>query len=121
DAVIAAAKGTGLLVEVLDLDELTAGGYGGGVAGGPGAGGARGAGEAGGGASRKRVALVGKGITFDTGGISIKPTAGMWEMKSDMAGAAAVGAAMLAVAALKPAVAGTGSLRLGQNTPSRTA
>ena len=47
-----------------------------------------------------RVALVGKGITFDSGGLSIKPAAGMEEMKSDMAGAAAVIAAMIAVAAL---------------------
>jgi leucyl aminopeptidase len=44
------------------------------------------------------VALVGKGITFDTGGISIKPNAGMWEMKGDMSGAAAVTGAVLAVA-----------------------
>ena len=51
--------------------------------------------------SRRPIALVGKGITFDTGGISIKPNAGMWEMKSDMAGAAAVGATLLAVAALQ--------------------
>ena len=67
------------------------------------------------------MALVGKGITFDTGGISIKPAAGMWEMKSDMAGAAAVGAAMLAVAALKPPVAVTGYLAMAENMPSGTA
>lgn len=46
------------------------------------------------------VVLVGKGITFDTGGISIKPSDGMWTMKSDMAGAAAVVGAMQAIAAL---------------------
>src|SRR3546814_1851791 len=40
------------------------------------------------------VALIGKGITFDTGGVSIKPAQGMWEMKSDMAGAAAVASVM---------------------------
>src|SRR3982751_5485688 len=68
-----------------------------------------------------RVALVGKGITFDTGGISIKPAAGMWEMKSDMAGAAAVGATMLAIAALKPPVAVTGYLAMAENMPSGTA
>jgi leucyl aminopeptidase len=67
------------------------------------------------------VALVGKGITFDTGGISIKPAAGMWEMKSDMAGAAAVGATMLAVAALKPDVAVSGYLAMAENMPSGTA
>ncbi|BAS12823.1 probable cytosol aminopeptidase [Arthrobacter sp. Hiyo8] len=38
----------------------------------------------------KKIALVGKGITFDTGGISIKPALGMGDMKSDMAGAAVV-------------------------------
>ena len=125
EAVTAAAEGTGLQVEVLDFDALKAGGYGGIVAVGQGS-------EAPprlvkltytpqGVADPKRVALVGKGITFDTGGISIKPTAGMWEMKSDMAGAAAVGAAMLAVAALKPAVAVTGYLAMAENMPSGTA
>jgi leucyl aminopeptidase len=125
DAVIAAAKGSGLLVEVLDFDELKAGGYGGIVAVGQGS-------DAlprlvklsyvpEGVESPKRVALVGKGITFDTGGISIKPTAGMWEMKSDMAGAAAVGATMLAVAELRPPVAVTGYLAMAENMPSGTA
>ena len=50
------------------------------------------------------LALVGKGITFDTGGISIKPSAGMDEMKYDMCGAAAVLGAMRVIAAVKPAV-----------------
>jgi leucyl aminopeptidase len=125
DAVVAAAQGTGLEVEVLDFDALKAGGYGGIVAVGQGS-------EApprlvklsyvpAGVADPKRVALVGKGITFDTGGLSIKPAAGMWEMKSDMAGAAAVGATMLAVAALKPPVAVTGYLAMAENMPSGTA
>ena len=125
DAVVAAAAGTGLEVEVLDFDELKAGGYGGIVAVGQGS-------EAPprlvkltyapeGVESPKRVALVGKGITFDTGGISIKPAAGMWEMKSDMAGAAAVGATMLAVAALKPRVAVSAYLAMAENMPSGTA
>ena len=48
----------------------------------------------------QHLALVGKGITFDTGGLSIKPAANMHEMKSDMAGAAAVVAATLAIADL---------------------
>jgi len=48
------------------------------------------------------LALVGKGITFDSGGISIKPSEGMQEMKGDMAGAAAVMAAISAIAQLKP-------------------
>ena len=43
-----------------------------------------------------QIALVGKGITFDTGGISLKPAGGMGDMKSDMAGAAAVLAAIVA-------------------------
>jgi leucyl aminopeptidase len=125
DAVVAAAEGTGLEVEVLDLEALKAGGYGGIVAVGQGS-------DAPPRLVRlsytpqdvqnpKRVALVGKGITFDTGGISIKPTAGMWEMKSDMAGAAAVGATLLAVAALKPAVAVSGYLCMAENMPSGTA
>ncbi len=50
------------------------------------------------------VALVGKGITFDSGGISIKPSAGMGDMKGDMAGGAAVMAAISAIAQLKPKV-----------------
>ncbi len=49
----------------------------------------------------KKYALVGKGITFDTGGLNLKPGLGMEAMKSDMAGAAAVCAATLAIAALK--------------------
>jgi leucyl aminopeptidase len=48
------------------------------------------------------LALVGKGITFDTGGISIKPAANMDAMKADMTGAASVVAAMQAIAALRP-------------------
>jgi len=50
------------------------------------------------------LALVGKGITFDTGGISIKPAANMEAMKADMTGAATVIASMQAIAALKPNV-----------------
>jgi leucyl aminopeptidase len=51
------------------------------------------------------LALVGKGVTFDTGGISIKPSESMEKMKYDMAGAAAVIGAMQAIAKLKPAIA----------------
>src|ERR1035438_1487104 len=50
------------------------------------------------------LGLVGKGITFDTGGISIKPADGMEKMKYDMAGGAAMIGAMRAIALLKPAV-----------------
>lgn len=56
------------------------------------------------GRSSKVVNLVGKGITFDSGGLSIKTAAGMETMKCDMAGAAAVLATMQAIAALKPRV-----------------
>jgi leucyl aminopeptidase len=73
------------------------------------------------GAASKHIALVGKGITFDTGGISIKPAQGMWEMKSDMSGAAAVAATMLAVAALKPAVKVTAYIPMAENMPSGSA
>ena len=50
------------------------------------------------------IALCGKGITFDSGGISIKPAAGMGEMKGDMSGGAAVIGAMSAIAQLKPKI-----------------
>ena len=65
------------------------------------------------------LALVGKGITFDSGGISIKPAAGMEAMKSDMAGAAAVLHTVLAAARLELPVAVTGWLPLAENMPSR--
>ncbi len=56
----------------------------------------------GGNAGEKPVALVGKGLTFDSGGISIKPSASMDEMKYDMCGSAVVLGTMAAIAALKP-------------------
>ncbi|HEX6970053.1 MAG TPA: leucyl aminopeptidase [Micromonosporaceae bacterium] len=125
DQVAAAAREAGLTVEVLDERALAEGGYGGILA--------VGSGSAApprlvkisyvpqsAAADAKRVALVGKGITFDTGGVSIKPAQGMWEMKSDMAGAAAVAATMLAVAALKPAVPVTAYLPMAENMPSGT-
>jgi leucyl aminopeptidase len=63
------------------------------------------------------VALVGKGITFDSGGLNIKASAGMVTMKSDMAGAAAVAGAVLAAAELDLPVAVTGYLCLAENMP----
>ena len=63
------------------------------------------------------VALVGKGVTFDTGGISIKPSDKMWEMKGDMSGGAAVLFAMKAIAALKPNVNVTGIIPAAENSP----
>lgn len=71
--------------------------------------------------ARKHLAIVGKGITFDTGGISIKPAANMDEMKGDMAGAAAVIAAMQAIAALRLPVRVTGWVPSAENMPSGTA
>jgi leucyl aminopeptidase len=56
------------------------------------------------GEARGTVALVGKGITFDTGGMSMKTAAGMMTMKNDMAGAAAVLGAFAAIARLRPSV-----------------
>ncbi len=64
------------------------------------------------------IALVGKAITFDSGGISIKPSAGMEDMKGDMSGGAAVIAAMGAIAQLKPAVNVTGIIPATENLPS---
>ena len=72
-------------------------------------------------AATASVALVGKGITFDSGGLNIKPSAGMVTMKCDMAGAAAVAATVLAAAELGVPVAVTGYLCLAENMPSGTA
>src|SRR5690606_16797909 len=124
DAAKAAAKDVKhVKVTVLDDKQLAAGGYGGLTAVGQGS-------------SRgprlvkvaytpakpdAKVALVGKGITFDTGGISIKPAAGMEAMKSDMAGAAAVLSAVVAAAKLALPVAVTGYLCLAENMPGGNA
>ncbi len=118
-----AVKGTGIKITVLDEKALEAGGYGGLI-------------NVGKGSSRgprlvkltytpsrptSRVALVGKGITFDTGGISIKPAKGMEAMKSDMAGAAAVLSTVVAAAKLEIPVAVTAYLCIAENMPSGTA
>jgi leucyl aminopeptidase len=71
--------------------------------------------------TEKGLALVGKGITFDTGGISIKPAERMDEMKGDMAGAAAVLGAMQAIALLKPSINVTALIPTCENMPSSTA
>ncbi|MGH3713467.1 MAG: leucyl aminopeptidase [Micromonosporaceae bacterium] len=123
DAVAAAASKVKLEVEVLDEKALRKGGYGGILAVGEGSAALprlvrlayrpRGA--------RRHVALVGKGITFDTGGVSIKPAQGMWEMKGDMGGAAAVAATMLAIAALKPKLSVTAYIPMAENMLSGTA
>jgi leucyl aminopeptidase len=67
------------------------------------------------------VALIGKGVCFDSGGISIKPAAGMEAMKGDMAGAAAVFGAMQALAGRKAGANVVGVLGLTENMPSGTA
>ncbi len=64
------------------------------------------------------IALVGKGITFDSGGISIKPANGMEEMKNDMGGGAAVIGAMQIIARLKPNVRVMGVIAASENMPS---
>ncbi|WP_240619619.1 leucyl aminopeptidase [Blastococcus sp. TF02-8] len=118
----AAGEKLGLSAEILDEEALAAGGYGGILA-------------VGGGSSRKprllrltyagsgarkKVALVGKGITFDSGGISIKPAAKMEDMKSDMAGAAAVIATVCLVAQLGLPVEVTATVPIAENLPSGT-
>ncbi len=67
------------------------------------------------------VAFVGKGVTFDTGGISIKPSAGMEDMKGDMAGAACVVGLMHTLAARKAKVDAVGLIGLVENMPSGSA
>jgi leucyl aminopeptidase len=123
DAAREQAKDLPVKVTVLDEKQLAKGGYGGILGVGQGstrpprlvkvAYSPRGA--------RRHVALVGKGITFDSGGLSIKPAQGMETMKLDMAGAAAVLETVLAAARLGLPVRVTGWLCLAENMPSGTA
>ncbi|MGW9047369.1 leucyl aminopeptidase [Streptomyces lydicus] len=119
----AAAKEFGLKVEVLDEKALKKGGYGGLLGVGQGS-------EAPPRLVRiaythpkaeKTLALVGKGITYDSGGISLKPAGHNETMKCDMSGAAAVFAAVVAAARLGLAVNVTGWLALAENMPSGSA
>jgi leucyl aminopeptidase len=71
--------------------------------------------------SEEPVAVIGKGVCFDTGGISIKPAASMEDMKGDMAGAACVVGLMHALAARKAKVNVVGAIGLTENMPSGTA
>jgi leucyl aminopeptidase len=73
------------------------------------------------GKKQKPLALIGKGVTFDTGGISIKPAGGMEDMKWDMAGAGAVVGAMAALAGRKAKADVVGIVGLVENMPSGTA
>ncbi|MGV9995129.1 leucyl aminopeptidase [Streptomyces sp. NPDC003374] len=118
-----AAKAHGLKIQVLDEKALAKGGYGGilGV----------GSGSAAGprlvklsytsSKAKKHLALVGKGITYDSGGISLKPAGHNETMKCDMSGAAAVFAAVVAAARLGLEVNVTGWLALAENMPSGSA
>jgi len=71
--------------------------------------------------SESAIGFIGKGVTFDSGGISIKPSQGMSEMKDDMAGGAAVMAALSAIAQLKPKVNVVGIIPATENLPSGSA
>jgi leucyl aminopeptidase len=123
DAVVTGLKGTSVKATVLDEKALVKGGYGG----------IMGVGK---GSTRpprlvrldyrpakaaRHLALVGKGITFDSGGLSLKPPAGMETMKSDMAGAAAVAAAVKAIAELGLPVRVSAWLCMAENMPSGAA
>ena len=117
------AVAAGLEIEVLDHVALAGGGYGGITAVGQGS------------AhpprlvrlayrhpeASKTVVFAGKGITFDSGGLSLKPPKAMETMKSDMAGAAAVLGALQAIASLRPAVNVVGYLAMAENMPGGTA
>ncbi len=70
--------------------------------------------------AKKNVALIGKGVTFDSGGINLKPTGSLEDMKIDMSGAAAVAATLITIAKLKPAINVAGIIPLVENMPSGT-
>ncbi|HEY8479038.1 MAG TPA: leucyl aminopeptidase [Spirillospora sp.] len=117
------ARDTGLSIEVLDEKALVDGGYGG----------ITGVGQGSANPPRlvrlsythpeasKTLALVGKGITFDSGGLSLKPSEAMDWMKSDMGGAAAVLGALAGIARLRPKVNVIGYMAIAENMPSGTA
>ncbi len=71
--------------------------------------------------AKKRLVFVGKGITFDSGGLSSKPAAGMGEMKNDMSGAGNMIGLMAAVATLRPAVEVHALLACAENMPDGNA
>jgi leucyl aminopeptidase len=118
-----AAASSGLSVRIWEPDELAAEGFGGLL--GVGSGSARsprlielGYQPA---AWTRHVVLAGKGITFDSGGLSLKPNDSMKQMKTDMAGGAAVIAAMSALARLGASVRVTGLVAAAENMPSGSA
>ncbi|RBP71601.1 leucyl aminopeptidase [Brevibacterium celere] len=71
--------------------------------------------------AKRHLSFVGKGITFDSGGLSLKPAASMEDMKSDMSGAAAVVQAVFAIADLRLPVRATAWLPLAENMPGSSA
>jgi leucyl aminopeptidase len=125
----ALGESVGLDVEVLDDKSLQKGGYGGLIGVGKGSSrpprlvrlahhGSRLAQKP---KRAKKVALVGKGVTFDTGGISIKPAASMHHMTSDMSGAAAVIATVALAAQLELPIDVIATVPMAENMPSATA
>ena len=121
----ALGEATGLEIEVLDDKALAKDGYGGVIGVGKGSSrpprlvrlAHRGAKNK----KAKKVALVGKGITFDTGGISIKPAANMHHMTSDMGGAAAVIATVVLAAKQQLPIDVIATVPMAENMPSSTA
>jgi leucyl aminopeptidase len=117
------AKGSAVTITILDEKKLASGGFGGMISVGKGSvrpprivkveykpvG------------AKKKIAFVGKGITYDTGGLSLKPAISMLGMKYDMTGAATVLSAVLAIARLKMKVQATAYLCLAENMPSGSA
>ncbi|MQA79346.1 MAG: leucyl aminopeptidase [Streptosporangiales bacterium] len=123
DAAVRTGKDHGLKVQVLDEKALAKGGYGGLVGVGQGSVNPprlirvaythpR---------AKKTLALCGKGITFDSGGLSLKTNDGMAAMKCDMGGAAAVLGTLVAVSRIKPKVNVVGYLACAENMPSGSA
>lgn len=121
DVAVEKAAEAGVAVEVLDETALTEGGYGGILGVGQGSANPprlvrlEWRGDA---AEHPALALVGKGITFDSGGLSLKPPTAMEWMKADMAGAAAVLGAVLAVARLRLPITVVGWLPCAENMPA---
>jgi leucyl aminopeptidase len=118
------AERAGVDVEVLEGKELVKGGFGGII--GVGQGSVHGPrlvhlSYRGGNGTGTKVALIGKGITFDSGGLSLKPAAAMEEMKGDMGGAAAVLAAITAAAELALPIDVEAWVPMAENMPSGTA
>jgi leucyl aminopeptidase len=121
----ALGESVGLEIEVLDDKALAKAGYGGVVGVGKGSSRpprlVRLTHNGGKSKKAKKVALIGKGITFDTGGISIKPAANMHQMTSDMGGAAAVIAAVVLAAKQELPIDVVATVPMAENMPSSTA